>query len=204
MKQYLKYFLIAICLPIFLTSCIGRTPIQNTPPSLSPSPSPTLEVSAPALPDSLTVNVRREGTEEEITAYKTEGTNGLTIYLFPEFMLTQDEGFDVLIPKPDSGYLPVSMTITRNDEDFSADEALEKAMSFYPNVSFEPTTFNYDLLGNMETVKIAWGRLDNDWVIAVGMEGQNGTVSAWGQGGAETSEGLQVLLLSQLSTIVLD
>ena len=100
-------------------------------------------------------------------------------------MLTQDEGFDILIPKPDSGYLPVSMTISRNTEDLSVDEALEKAMSFYPNVSFEPTIFDYTLSGNIETVKCVWGKLDNDWVICVGMEGENGTVSAWGQGGAK-------------------
>lgn len=155
------------------------------------------------MPEEIAVNVRREGSEEEIVAHKISGSKGLIIYLFPEFMLTQDEGFDILIPKPDSGYLPVSMTISRNTEDLSVDEALEKAMSFYPNVSFEPTIFDYTLSGNMETVKCVWGKLDNDWVICVGMKGEKGTVSAWGQGGAETSEGLQVLVLSQISTIVL-
>ena len=202
MKHLTKFVLTAICVSLLLTACNNQPPLQNSP-STSPSASPFVPSPTSALPDKVTVNVRREGSEEEIVAHKTNGSNGLTIYLFPKFMLTQDEGFDILIPKPDSGYLPVSMTISRNTEDLSVDEALERAMSFYPNVSFEPTIFDYTLSGNIETVKCVWGKLDNDWVICVGMEGENGTVSAWGQGGAETAEGLQVLVLSQLSTIVL-
>ena len=182
--------------------------VRNSKPcaasSPPPSASPSLSTLAPALPESIAVKVRREGTEEEITAYKTLGTGGVVIYLFPEFMLTQDEGFDIIIPKPDSGYLPVSLTIERNKKSLSPDEALERAKSFYPNVSFEETSFPYELLGNLEEVKAAWGKLGDDWVIAVGMTGEKGSVSAWGQGAAETAEGLQVLLLSQLSTIVLE
>ena len=54
---------------------------------------------------------------------------------------------------------------------------------------------SYELLGNLEEVKAAWGKLGDDWVIA-GNDGRKGSVSAWGQGAAETAEGLQVLLLS--------
>jgi len=204
MNNLTKLILIAICIPsLLLTACNNQPQLQNSPPP-SPSASPLASPTPTALPEEITVNVRREGSEEKIVAYKTNGSKGLIIYLFPEFMLTQDEGFDILIPKPDSGYLPVSMTISRNTEDLSVDEALKKAMNFYPNVSFEPATFDYTLSGNIDTVKCVWGKLDNDWVICVGMKGKNGTVSAWGQGGAETSEGLQVLVLAQLSTIVLE
>ncbi|MDD3767126.1 MAG: hypothetical protein PHF89_08075 [Eubacteriales bacterium] len=202
MQKFAKGILLVFCLIPLLASCATQNPVpQSSPP---PSASPSLSTLAPALPESIAVKVRREGTEEEITAYKTLGTGGVVIYLFPEFMLTQDEGFDIIIPKPDSGYLPVSLTIERNKKSLSPDEALERAKSFYPNVSFEETSFPYELLGNLEEVKAAWGKLGDDWVIAVGMTGEKGSVSAWGQGAAETAEGLQVLLLSQLSTIVLE
>lgn len=154
------------------------------------------------LPESVMLSVEREGQREEFEAFKTTTSSDLTMYLYPEFILTTDAGFDILIPSPDSVYLPVSLTIANNTDDLSLAQALDKAKEFYPGVEFGIETEMRDVTGNMTETTVVSGTLDGDWVVCVAMESDGGTVSAWGQGSLETAEGLLALLLTQLGTVI--
>ncbi len=154
-----------------------------------------------ALPATMELTVIREGTEEIFVANKTIAASGLAYYLFPEFTLGQDEGFDILMPTTESGYLPVSLTISNNGSELSLEEALDKAKSYYPGIEFTTESELWNLCGNMEQSAVAYGMLDNDWVICGALAGANGSISFWGQGNMETAEGLRVLLLTQISAI---
>ena len=150
-----------------------------------------------------TLDITREGMTEQLDAFKTQTPSGLTMYLLPQFMLAEDEGFDILFPKPEENMTPVSLTISNNDQAISsAEAALEKAVEYYPDVEFgDVMSFDY-LTGNMEEGIIVYGILNDSWVACIGMKGETGTISAWGQGDMETAEGSQVLLFNQLGTVI--
>lgn len=152
------------------------------------------------LPESRLLTVIREGQSEQLAAQLTEGRSGLRYYLLPGFELGFDQGFDILMTSADSDYLPVSLTISNNSTETTAEQALELAQSYYPGVEFGKP-YGIDTDGGMREALYSGGQLDGDWVTCVGLAGASGTVSAWGQGGLETAEGLKVLLLAQLCSV---